>query len=153
MEVANTRWHGKSLNRPQSKRSLRRLVYNSVPMMFADISLGNGGTETEKKVKNVDIGVTEFDKLVKFALENKINLVVPGPEVPLVAGVETHFRKGLFLVKHLLLTLQWEYHVSDQLKKPHSWKDQKPSLKLLCFAIIFQLQSPEYPFSLCMHDN
>lgn len=122
-------------------------------MTFADISLGNGGTETEKKVKNVDIGVTEFDKLVKFALENKINLVVPGPEVPLVAGVETHFRKGLFLVKHLLLTLQWEYHVSDQLKKPHSWKDQKPSLKLLCFAIIFQLQSPEYPFSLCMHDN
>jgi len=122
-------------------------------MTFADISLGNGGTETEKKVKNVDIGVKEFDKLVEFALENKINLVVPGPEVPLVAGVETHFRKGLFLVKHLLLTLQWEYHVSDQLKKPHSWKDQKPSLKLLCFAIIFQLQSPEYPFSLCMHDN
>jgi phosphoribosylamine--glycine ligase / phosphoribosylformylglycinamidine cyclo-ligase len=46
-------------------------------------------------VKNVDIGVTEFDKLVQFALENKINLVVPGPEVPLVAGVETHFRKGI----------------------------------------------------------
>jgi phosphoribosylamine--glycine ligase/phosphoribosylformylglycinamidine cyclo-ligase len=47
-------------------------------------------------VKNVDIGVTEFDKLVQFALENKINLVVPGPEVPLVAGVESHFRKGSY---------------------------------------------------------
>ena len=48
-----------------------------------------------KKVKNVDIGVSDFAKLVQFAKENDINLVVPGPEVPLVEGIETWFRKGI----------------------------------------------------------
>jgi phosphoribosylamine--glycine ligase / phosphoribosylformylglycinamidine cyclo-ligase len=46
-------------------------------------------------VKNVNIEVTEFEKLVKHAQDNHINLVVPGPEVPLVEGIETWFRKGI----------------------------------------------------------
>lgn len=46
-------------------------------------------------MKNIDIGVTDFANLVKFAQENDINLVVPGPEVPLVEGIETWFRKGM----------------------------------------------------------
>ena len=58
-------------------------------------------------MKNVDIGVTEFDKLVNFAQENKINLVVPGPEVPLVAGVETHFRKGKKQSSICILMSSW----------------------------------------------
>jgi len=59
-------------------------------------STGNGGTATTEKVKNVNIGVTDFAKLVHFAMENDVNFVVPGPEVPLVAGIESHFRKGYF---------------------------------------------------------
>jgi phosphoribosylamine--glycine ligase / phosphoribosylformylglycinamidine cyclo-ligase len=55
---------------------------------------GNGGTSSLQKTKNIDIGVTDFPKLVQFALENNVNLVVPGPEVPLVEGIETVFRKG-----------------------------------------------------------
>jgi hypothetical protein len=47
-----------------------------------------------EKVQNIDIGVTDFGKLTKFALENDVGLVVPGPEIPLVAGIESHFRKG-----------------------------------------------------------
>lgn len=46
-------------------------------------------------MKNVNIEVTEFAKLVKHAQDNHINLVVPGPEVPLVEGIEKWFRKGV----------------------------------------------------------
>jgi len=44
-------------------------------------------------VSNVDISVGQFAELVRFAQENSIDLVVPGPEVPLVNGIECHFRK------------------------------------------------------------
>ena len=35
----------------------------------------------------VPIGVMDFPALVNFALTNKVDLVVPGPEAPLVAGI------------------------------------------------------------------
>ena len=35
----------------------------------------------------VDIGVLDFEALVAFAQDNQIDLVVPGPEAPLVAGL------------------------------------------------------------------
>ncbi|KAG6832526.1 hypothetical protein H0H92_000155 [Tricholoma furcatifolium] len=54
---------------------------------------GNGGTAQEPKTVNVDISATDFPRLVDFAVKNKVDLVVPGPEQPLVDGVETHFRK------------------------------------------------------------
>ncbi|KAF8539763.1 phosphoribosylglycinamide synthetase [Trichophaea hybrida] len=58
------------------------------------VAPGNGGTANGiKNVYNVDIEVTDFTKLVKFAEDNQVDLVVPGPEVPLVAGIEGHFRK------------------------------------------------------------
>ena len=38
--------------------------------------------------------MSDFAKLVQFAQDNKVNLVVPGPEVPLVEGIESWFRKG-----------------------------------------------------------
>lgn len=56
-------------------------------------SSGNGGTELGSKVSNVSIAVTDFEQLLSFAVENKINLVIPGPEKPLVEGVEAVFRK------------------------------------------------------------
>lgn len=46
---------------------------------------GNAGIALD--VECVDIGVTELDKLVKFAKENEIGLTVVGPEVPLCEGV------------------------------------------------------------------
>ena len=35
----------------------------------------------------VGIGVLDIGELVRFAVENKVDLVVPGPEAPLVAGI------------------------------------------------------------------
>lgn len=58
------------------------------------VAPGNGGTAAGlQKVRNVDIAGGDFAKLVEFALSNQVNLVVPGPEQPLVDGIETHFRK------------------------------------------------------------
>lgn len=45
------------------------------------------------KVQNIDISSGDFPKLVEFAQKNDVNLVVPGPEQPLVDGIETYFRK------------------------------------------------------------
>ncbi|KAF9270013.1 aminoimidazole ribonucleotide synthetase [Marasmius fiardii PR-910] len=54
---------------------------------------GNGGTMSLKKSANLDISASDFSQLTRFAVENDVNLVVPGPEQPLVDGVESYFRK------------------------------------------------------------
>lgn len=60
------------------------------------IAPGNGGTDSSSKCKNVAIAASDFAKLVDFARSHDVHLVVPGPEQPLVSGIETHFRKGGF---------------------------------------------------------
>ncbi|KIY51227.1 aminoimidazole ribonucleotide synthetase [Fistulina hepatica ATCC 64428] len=57
------------------------------------VAPGNGGTGDLPKTSNVPISISDFPKLVDFALNNEVNLVLPGPEQPLVDGVEMHFRK------------------------------------------------------------
>ncbi|KAK2739217.1 bifunctional purine biosynthetic protein [Colletotrichum kahawae] len=54
---------------------------------------GNGGTATCPKVTNVtDIAADDYPALVQFAQSKLVGLVVPGPEAPLVDGVEAYFR-------------------------------------------------------------
>lgn len=53
------------------------------------IAPGNPGTATIGT--NVPISATDFDALKKFAIENKIEMVVVGPEDPLVKGVYDFF--------------------------------------------------------------
>jgi len=48
---------------------------------------GNGGTATERKTKNINIGVNDFDALSNFASENKIDMIVIGPDNPLADGI------------------------------------------------------------------
>ena len=55
---------------------------------------GNGGTEDF--CENLDIDPTDIEKLLAFAVENKIDLTVVGPEDPLCAGIVDAFNeKGL----------------------------------------------------------
>lgn len=54
------------------------------------IALGNAGT-TSCGI-NVAIGVNEFDKLKDFAVGNAIDMVVVGPEDPLVKGIYDDFK-------------------------------------------------------------
>jgi len=49
------------------------------------VAPGNPGTALV--AENVDIAALHIDRLVQFARENEVDLVVPGPEGPLVAGV------------------------------------------------------------------
>ena len=56
---------------------------------------GNGGTGSGglKKVKNIDsVKADDFQNLMSFAKEKEVNLVIPGPEAPLVAGIESFCR-------------------------------------------------------------
>ncbi|ROW15033.1 hypothetical protein VPNG_03351 [Cytospora leucostoma] len=53
---------------------------------------GNGGTATLPKTSNnTTVSAEDFPGLVALAQQEKVNLVVPGPEAPLVAGVEAFF--------------------------------------------------------------
>jgi phosphoribosylamine--glycine ligase/phosphoribosylformylglycinamidine cyclo-ligase len=45
-------------------------------------------------VKNVDGNVGDFEAIVAFAKKANVDLVVPGPEQPLVDGVETVLRRA-----------------------------------------------------------
>jgi phosphoribosylamine---glycine ligase len=53
---------------------------------------GNGGTAGERATTNVELDSSEGVAVVAFARDNAIDLVVIGPEVPLVAGLADELR-------------------------------------------------------------
>ena len=53
------------------------------------IAPGNAGTTDCGE--NVAIGVNEFDKLRQFSIDNHVDMVVVGPEDPLVKGIYDNF--------------------------------------------------------------
>ena len=55
------------------------------------VAPGNAGTALEAKLENVDIGVSDFEKLADFAANKQVELTIVGPEVPLVEGVVDFF--------------------------------------------------------------
>ncbi|KAJ3324455.1 hypothetical protein HDV06_006866 [Boothiomyces sp. JEL0866] len=58
------------------------------------IAKGNGGTIGSKITQiNTPVVAPRFKEIVDFAVSNNVELVIPGPEQPLVDGVETAFRK------------------------------------------------------------
>jgi len=56
------------------------------------VAPGNAGTATNPDMKNVPI--TKVEDLVKFALDEQIQLTIVGPEAPLSQGVVDAFRKA-----------------------------------------------------------
>jgi len=61
-----------------AKSELSTLIY---------VAPGNGGTASEPKTVNVEIDGENPEQVVDFARKHNIELVVIGPEAPLVAGV------------------------------------------------------------------
>lgn len=53
------------------------------------IAPGNAGTR--QFGKNVDLSTTDFPSIKTFVLENQVNMVVVGPEEPLVLGIHDYF--------------------------------------------------------------
>ena len=55
------------------------------------VAPGNAGTALEPRVRNVDVAADDLPGLVRFALAEKIDLTIVGPEGPLVQGVTDEF--------------------------------------------------------------
>jgi len=56
---------------------------------------GNGGTASLPKTKNIEnVSGEDYPSLVELANGLGINLVVPGPDVPVVEGIESYFKTG-----------------------------------------------------------
>lgn len=51
------------------------------------VAPGNAGTAVERSCRNVDVRATDLDGLVALATTESVDLVVVGPEDPLVAGL------------------------------------------------------------------
>ena len=66
------------------------------PCKSVYVAPGNGGTDLESNITNVNISSDDIEGLSTFALKNKIDLTIVGPEDPLVNGITDNFtEKGL----------------------------------------------------------
>ena len=54
-----------------------------------------GNTGTKIVGQNINISLKDFDKLKEFAVEKNINLIIVGPEGPLVDGITDSFKNTL----------------------------------------------------------
>ncbi len=55
------------------------------------VAPGNGGTATEPRVRNVNVGSEDIAALVALARAERVGLTIIGPEAPLVAGMVDAF--------------------------------------------------------------
>jgi phosphoribosylamine--glycine ligase len=83
------------------------------------IAPGNAGTE-EHGI-NVLLGVTDFPNIGKFCIENAIELVVVGPEEPLVKGIRNFFEADSQL-KHIAMVGPDE--IGAQMEGSKDWSKQ-----------------------------
>ena len=78
---------------------------------------GNGGTATEHKTENLNIGVSDFEKLRDFAADNDIALTVVGPDNPLAEGIVDFFKEKnlpVFGPKKDAAKLEWSKAFSKE---------------------------------------
>lgn len=70
------------------------------------VAPGNGGTGlgASRKIVNANVKGDDYPGLVAFAQKNNVNLVVPGPEAPLVDGIQGYFQAGRSLLVPLSLS-------------------------------------------------
>ena len=55
---------------------------------------GNAGTALEKKVSNVSININDFAAVKDFCVKKNIELVIVGPEQPLVDGLVDYLQNN-----------------------------------------------------------
>lgn len=70
-------------------------IVQSTKLTKLYVAPGNGGTS--ELATNVDISPNDFPAIKKFILKNDINLVVVGPEDPLVNGITDYFLSDIDL--------------------------------------------------------
>ena len=57
------------------------------------VAPGNGGTELEEKITNINIDSSDIEGLINFAKSEQIDLTIVGPEDPLVNGITNRFEE------------------------------------------------------------
>ena len=72
------------------EHALARKIAQSTKVSKLFIAPGNPGTAAVGQ--NVDINANDFDALKRFALDNDVQMVVVGPEDPLVNGIYDDFK-------------------------------------------------------------
>ncbi len=99
------------------------------------IAPGNAGTAIYGE--NIDIAVDDFDNLAKFCLQQKIDLLVVGPEVPLVKGIRDYFEADAKL-KHILMVgpgkLGAQLEGSKDFSKKFMLRNNIPTAKAMTFT-------------------
>ena len=99
------------------------------------VAPGNGGTALEEKIENINISVNDIDKLVSFAKEEKVDLTIIGPEVPLSKGiVDTFIENKLKVFGPKKLAAQLES--SKDFAKSFMYRHQIPTAKYKTFTNI-----------------
>lgn len=98
------------------------------------VAPGNGGTGrgVSSKITNVNIKGDDYPGLVGFSQKNGVNLVVPGPEAPLVDGIQGYFQAGEFLISSqgIADAGQSESDASVRRKRRPGWRARRPSRKI-----------------------
>ncbi|MCH7410089.1 phosphoribosylamine--glycine ligase [Belliella sp. DSM 111904] len=67
-------------------------IVNSQNCTKLFVAPGNAGTSAI--AENVALSINDFDAITAFVLEKEINMVVVGPEEPLVRGIVDHFQNN-----------------------------------------------------------
>ena len=57
------------------------------------VAPGNGGTELEENIENINLSIDNISSIIDFVKDNGVDLTIVGPEGPLVDGVVDEFKK------------------------------------------------------------
>ena len=56
-----------------------------------DLFIAPGNAGTLQCGTNINIGVNDFEAIKKFSIDNNVEMIVVGPEEPLVKGIYDYF--------------------------------------------------------------
>ncbi|WP_395374089.1 phosphoribosylamine--glycine ligase [Marinicella sp. W31] len=66
----------------------------SETVKYTYVAPGNAGTATEANMENVNLDIADFIQIENFCRQQNVDLVVVGPEQPLVAGIVDHLTEA-----------------------------------------------------------
>ena len=109
------------------------------------VAPGNAGTAT--LAENVPIDMSDFKKLGDFCLQQKIGLVLVGPEAPLVTGIRDYFEADPKLASILLVGPGKEgaqLEGSKDFSKQFMLRNGVPTAKAMTFSVSSLAQALTY---------
>jgi phosphoribosylamine--glycine ligase len=106
-----------------------------------------GNTGTSLVAQNVEIDVEDFQKLGQFCKENTVELLVVGPEAPLVKGIRDYFESDPWLKDILIIgpgKIGAQLEGSKDFSKQFMLRNGIPTAKARAFNVTEVEQAFEY---------